>query len=48
MTPAQASGLDLNLGRNRWLELLKKSLQSDGMGGKSSNATKGQNETQVH
>ena len=47
MTPAEASGINLNLGKNKWLGLLKQSLQADGMNGKSSNATSEQNEQQV-
>lgn len=31
MTPSEKAGINLELGNNRWLGLLKKSLHSDGM-----------------
>ncbi|MEK0338209.1 MAG: DDE-type integrase/transposase/recombinase, partial [Nitrosopumilus sp.] len=40
MTPSEKAGINLDLGNNRWLGLLKKSLlNSDDMSGKSTNAT---------
>ncbi len=42
ITPAEKAGIDLELGNNKWLSLLKKSLQADGLNGeKSSYATEG-------
>ena len=38
MTPSEKAGINLELGQNKWLSLLKKSLQADDMQ-KSTNAT---------
>jgi len=43
MTPSEKAGINLELGNNKWLGLLKKSLQADGMREKSREATQ-QNE----